>query len=398
MRVSQAVVNPAPRAASDAPRRAWRSRRGLLLFATIAIALWVVAWLSSTGAGLIDAAPREDFFSGSRVFAGWVHWDGEWYQRIAQDGYFFSIEVQSSAAFFPGYPLVLRGLSRIGGDPALWGISVTVISGAAVSLLFPDWCNRVGLRRAAPFALAALLLWPYAWFLYGAVYSDAMFLAFALGAFAMVERDRPVAAGLLGAVATATRPVGVAVLVALVVRVIERRRREGQPFAVRDAGVLLSASGLLAFMAYLQHRFDKPLAFAEAQDAPGWVNSPGPRTWFKYVVFERLADLPHSGTQYFGSVVVQAVLAIAFVALVPLIVRRLGYAYGIYTFMVVGIPLIESKDFYGLGRYCLAAFPAFAVIGDLLSTRPRLRVAWLVISAAGLVFLTGAYARGRYLA
>ena len=70
-----------------------------------------------------------------------------------------------------------------------------------------------------------------------------------------------------------------------------------------------------------------------------------------------MADLPQSGTQYFASIVVQAVLAIGLVALVPLVVRRLGYAYAIYTFMVVGIPLLESKDFYGLGRYCLAAFP-----------------------------------------
>jgi hypothetical protein len=370
----------------------------LLLYAGIAVGLWAVAWLAVTGGGLIEAAPREDFFAGPDVLRGWVHWDGEWYKRIAEDGYFFSTAVQSSAAFFPGYPLVLRGLDAIGGDPAAWGIAVTLVCGAVVSVVFPGWCRRMGLGAAAPTALAALLLWPYAWFLFGAVYSDAMFLAFSLGAFVMVERDRPVAAGLLGAVATATRPVGVAVLVALVVRVLERRRREGRKLEPRDAGVLLSAGGLLAFMAFLQHRFDEPLAFAEAQEAPGWVNDPGPRTWFKYVVFERLADLPHSGTQYFASIVVQAVLAIGVVALVPLVVRKLGWAYGIYTFMTVGIPLLESKDFYGLGRYCLAAFPAFAVIGQLLSTRPRLRIAWFVVSGAGLVFLTGAYARGRYLA
>ena len=46
----------------------------------------------------------------------------------------------------------------------------------------------------------------------------------------------------------------------------------------------------------------------------------------------------------------------------------------------------------------LLALAAFAVIGQLLSTRPRLRIAWFVVSGAGLVFLTGAYARGRYLA
>ena len=93
-----------------------------------------------------------------------------------------------------------------------------------------------------------------------------------------------------------------------------------------------------------------------------------------------------------------AVLTIGLVALIPRIVRRLGYGYGVYTLVVLGMPLVESKDFQGLGRYCLAAFPAFAVLGELLASRPRLRVAWLVVSAGGLVFLAGAFARGRYLA
>ena len=190
--MSQAVVNPAPRAPSGTHRRRRLPRHsGLLLYVALAAPLWGVVWLSASGGGLIEAAKPEDFFSGPRVLGGWIHWDGEWYKRIAQDGYFFSIDVQSSAAFFPAYPLLLRGLSALGGDPAVWGIAVTVVCGAAISVLFPDWCRRMGLGHAAPLAIAAMLLWPYAWFLFGAVYSDAMFIAFALASFVMIERDRP---------------------------------------------------------------------------------------------------------------------------------------------------------------------------------------------------------------
>ena len=70
-------------------------------------------------------------------------------------------------------------------------------------------------RSAALFA-AALLLFPYAWYLYGAVYADALFVLCAIGAFYLVEKDRPVLAGLVAAVATATRPVGIAMVIGLV--------------------------------------------------------------------------------------------------------------------------------------------------------------------------------------
>jgi hypothetical protein len=65
---------------------------------------------------------------------------------------------------------------------------------------------------------------------------------------------------------------------------------------------------------------------------------------------------------------------------------------------VLGMPLLSSKDFMGLGRCALAAFPVFAVLGAELHRRPRLLKAWVPISAIVLVFLTAAYSRGAYLA
>ena len=154
----------------------------------------------------------------------------------------------------------------------------------------------------------------------------------------------------------------------------------------------------MAYAAYLGHRFHQPFAFEKAEGAPGWAQNPGPRVWFKEAFWHRLVHLPTSGTQYFASIAFQAVLAIALVALVPLIIRRIGWGYGLYTLAVLGMPLLSSKDFQGLGRYALAAFPAFAVIGAELHAHPRWRAAWVPLSAAVLVFLTAAYSRGAYLA
>jgi hypothetical protein len=94
----------------------------------------------------------------------------------------------------------------------------------------------------------------------------------------------------------------------------------------------------------------------------------------------------------------QGVLAIGMLALVPRIARRLGWAYALLTAGVILLPVIGTKDFMGTGRYLLAAFPVFAVAGEWLADRPRLRVVVVGASAIVLVFLTSLFARGHYLA
>jgi hypothetical protein len=369
----------------------------LLVFGVYAAALSAVVWLASTGCfGLFAPGRVETYFSGPRALAGWMHWDGEWYRKIAEGGYFFSTQRQSSVAFFPAYPELLRALAGLAGDPAVWGVVVTAASGAAIAVLLPAWCARMGAASSALTTLLVLLAWPYAWYLVGAVYADALFIAATLAAFVLVEADRPVASGVAGALATAARPVGGAVVVGLVVRTLERRR--GGQLRARDAGVLLSVTGLAIYAAYLARRFHQPLAFEKAEGAPGWDQRPGPAVWFKQPFWHRLVHLPTSGTQYFACIAFQAVLAVAVLALVPIVIRRFGWGYGAYTFAVLGLPFLSSKDFQGLGRYALAAFPAFAVIGAELQERPRLRRWWLPVSAPVLLFLTAAYSRGAYLA
>jgi len=97
-------------------------------------------------------------------------------------------------------------------------------------------------------------------------------------------------------------------------------------------------------------------------------------------------------------VTLQAVLVTGLVLLVPLVVKRFGWAYGGYTLALLAFPLIGSKDFQGLGRYALGAFPAFAVLGELLAERPRARRVWFALAFTGLCFFTASFARGGYVA
>lgn len=371
------------------------------LVATAAIAVVMaasVAWLP------VQAVDEQWFAFRTRPWLdGWARWDAGWYWGIARHGYSIRPGLQSSVAFFPAYPLLMRALAPAFGGPLLAGIAITAGSGLAAVALFRRWAERFVARPAAFLGVLCLILTPFSFFLMGAVYADALFLALALGAFLLLEKDLPVLAGLVGAAATACRPIGAAVVIGLAVRAMERRGvfdRDGAPLAERlkrmrpvDAGVLLSGLGLVAYALLLWARFGDPLAFAG--QAAEWGQAPGWRTWLKVRFFE--AFMQPELDIFRVRIAIHAAMAIGAICLLPLVVRRLGWGYGAYTAIAIGIPVVSSADFMGMGRYLLAAFPLFAVLGLLASGRPKIAMPALATSALGLVVMSSLFARWNYV-
>lgn len=349
-------------------------------------------WLPDPGQQVIPP------FHGWRWLQGWAQWDSGWYDAIATGGYGYIPGQQSTIAFFPSYPLVMRAVAVVVGNAYVAGILVTVASGAAATRLFHGWLSARMTPTQAWAALGAMLLYPYAFFLYGAVYPTAFFVMTLLGAFVLLEHDHPWLAGVVGALATAARPTGVVLVVALAVRAFERRRalppEERRP-VWHEAGVLVSALGLAAFCLYQWRRFGDPFTFITVQSA--WDQQGGLDTWLKVRFFQDLKDLPDRNVLASLTYLAHPVVTLGALALVPRVFRRFGYGYGVYALLMVLVPALSTKNFFGMGRYVLAAFPCFAVAGELLAERPRLARVVYPLSAAGLVLLTAAYSTGRYL-
>jgi hypothetical protein len=370
------------------------------VFAVLAVVSWqVISRYTETASGVPPVSFRGEWF-----WDGWVRFDAGWYSIIADHGYSYTPGAQSPVAFFPGYPLLVRALSGVFDNTQLAGIALTVVCGAAALVAFHTWCRDRLDPPAAATAVVCLALYPYAYYLYGAMYGDALFLLCVLAAFLAFERDHLILAGLAGAAATATRLVGVAVVVGLVVGVLERRQvvtwgpdRRPRLHLGRlhrgDAWVLLSIAGLVGWSLYLWSRFDDPLLFSTVQES--WGQQSGLDTWIKRDFFAALWHRPdHFYTQ---GLAVQALFGLAVVAAIPAVVRRFGWRYGAYVGVLVLVPAVGSQDFQGLGRYLLGAFPAFALAGALLAERPAVRRWVLPLSALVLVIYTGMFANGRYL-
>jgi hypothetical protein len=148
----------------------------------------------------------------------------------------------------------------------------------------------------------------------------------------------------------------------------------------RQAGVLISALGLMGWCAYLWVEFGRPLAWIDAQAA--WEQASGPHTWFKVTYFDTVL---HGNVLQAMALTAQLGMCVIAVALLPRVRRVFGWGYLAYAVVVLAIPLLGTKDFYGTGRYVLVAFPVVAVAGALIADSRR---RWLAPTVFG-VFIFG---------
>jgi hypothetical protein len=181
------------------------------------------------------------------VFTDWDKLDANWFLYIAQDGY---SRHNATAAFYPGYPMLVRlvGYLCLGHLLlAAYLVSNLALLGALVLLyrLTELEYDEATARRAVLY----LAIFPTAVFLFG-LYSESLFLLFAVAAFYLARRGYWWWAGVVGIGATLTRSIGVIVALALVVEAVHQtvddRRREPQSAPSRGRSAAALAARLVA--------------------------------------------------------------------------------------------------------------------------------------------------------
>jgi hypothetical protein len=143
---------------------------------------------------------------------------------VTQSGSSFGSNLSLNYAFFPFYPMMIRilafPLQILGMNPiataTLAGVIVsalgTLLGMLALFDLTRDSLGEDGALRAAFY----LIIFPTGFFLIQ-VYTEGLFVGLAFACLAMLKRKQWVAAALLGAAATLTRAVGVALVIPMVV-------------------------------------------------------------------------------------------------------------------------------------------------------------------------------------
>lgn len=318
------------------------------------------------------------------LVTSWERFDALWFLRIADSGYGLD---DGSAAFFPLYPLLVRGLSPVlGGHPLAAALVVSNLAffGSLVTLYFltaSEWNERVARR-----AVLLLAVFPTAYF-FLAPYSESPYLFLALLAFWGARRGRWEVAGIAGGLAAGTRSIGIVIVPALLAEAIHQWREGRTKLARPVLWSLGAALGLVAYLAFWRVRAGDWLAPLHQQ--ANWQREfslPWVTTW----------DATREGFRWIGQypggyhlldwlIVVPALVAGVWVAL------RARPGYAVYAWASLLVPLsyiFPPRPFMSLPRFLLVAFPLVWAPAVLAARRPVAGQVTALAFAAGLGIMT----------
>lgn len=257
--------------------------------ATLYIGTGLIVFLGMVfGQHLLDPFGRWESFqkidgSNDAILKGASQWDGQIYLQIATEGYFYHRN-DANVVFFPLFPMTVAAVYRISGlSIETAGLVVAHVCLLSVFVLFGVYARerfestdspiredggqvRSDHSQAAIFALLALGFMPTAFFM-RMVYTESMFLLLAVLVFLGIQRRwKPVVIAAIVGLATATRPVGVALVPPLLWHVWceAPTRRQAMWRMIWLAPV--AVWGLAAYMVYQYIVFGNTLAFAQAQE------------------------------------------------------------------------------------------------------------------------------------
>lgn len=352
------------------------------------------------------------------LLARFSQFDADHYIRIAEQSYDYTPIGRSGVAFFPMFPLLGAAVSKCFGLPAVAALlavsNLAFLAAlgafAAYLRLRPRFSVDVSARDAAiharSYALALMALVPTSFF-FRMAYAESLFVLLSILCLLAIERRSPlILIALIAGLATATRPVGVALVPPVMVAAWCRHQR-GWPryFATLGYGIL-SCWGLGLYMVYLWHSFGEPLAFAltqthwRARPVVGLVDKSVSLLLFEPIwsgfdpssqFYCRLRNW--SSNPFFDMCILNPVLFVATAATIfaGAYRRLLTQSEVLLALGLLLIPYVTRAHENAMNshaRFALVVFPAFIVWGHVLSRLPLAIVAPLF----GLMgFLLGCY-------
>jgi hypothetical protein len=252
----------------------------------------VAAWAGALGLLFLTA-----WLAGFNPFSAgtWAHWDSTHYESIARGGYDLHRCSPAenargdtwcgNAAWLPGYPLLMAAVHAMGLSLGWAGVTISWV--LALATLFLLW--RTFLRDVGPAAAGVGLIFaavaPGLVYRY-AVYPLSMFVFLTVAYLALLARERWAAAGLVGAVAVITYPIGVTLPVVAAAWIVLTYRHGRARAVALAASPALVALGLFILVQRIQT--GRWTAFFDAQSRyNAGLHNPIGITWNSFLLVYR---------------------------------------------------------------------------------------------------------------
>lgn len=341
---------------------------------------------------------RPDALPAEPVLGIWDRWDAPHFQEIARHGYGPPAD-PARIVLFPLYPALMAAGALVVAPLVSGSVISFLATLVAVAGLYVLARWDGGDRARGRTAVLALVLFPTAFALV-APYSEALFLATAIWAFVRARRGDWLGAGILAALAGATRLQGVFLLAALGVEYLTVLRREPDPGRRRPARVLrdlatlaVGAIGPVVYLAINWLTFGSPFHFLTTQAEVFQVRATVP--------WEAVPNLAGSVTssqlgEFWATVYLAPLVALVVLAAVTAWAlfgggSRPGYAaytaLHLVSFTTLSWPI-------SVPRYILTVFPIALATARLPAwlAGPALAVSTLLLGVCTTLFVIGHWA------
>lgn len=349
-----------------------------------------------------------------------ARWDSVFYLVIAHVGYYS----YQSSGMFPFYPVLIHVGTMLFRSELIVGLAISVASiTAALTLLYRLLVLDLD-ERVARTTVWLVALFPVSFF-FSAVYTESLFLLLTVGSIYAARLDRWGWAGVLAALASATKSAGVALVIPLVVMYLFGPRTDGQPtpasawwrpryrVTASIAWLILVPAGMVAFLAYLGITHGQPFATFTAQTRFWGHHFAGP---FGGLAHAAVA-LPHDLGSVLGGtgrpvglgdpltwnaheLIDLGFLALAAVGLIAA-VRRIPISYSVYGLALLAQPLsvpTTLEPLQSIPRYVMVIFPLYIGWAILIDRHRLTRASVLGMSTALLAVFSGLWAMWAWVA
>lgn len=373
----------------------------LLLFLSWRLYLIIIAFLASY---LMPLRSQNHFLGGGPQnfqllpqFFSWANFDGEHYLSIAIFGY-----KNLEQAFFPLYPILISFFSKPEPFNLIPSTINATITGLFISnlsfvlaLIFLWELIRIDFsKKIAYFSIILLLIFPTS-FYFGSLYNESLFLLLSVLSFYAARKGNWLAAGLLGAGASATRVFGIFLLPALLLEAWKEKVKLS-----RIIWLFLIPLGLGSYMFYLKITSGDPLAFYNLQTLVGEQHQKGlillPQVYFRYIKMLATTSLENP---IFQTVILEFMVGVLFL-LLPIYgyFKKIRLSYVLYSLIGFLVPTMQGS-FSSSPRYVIIIFPAFIAAALLMNNLPKIfKILIIFLSSLFLALETILFLRGYWVA
>lgn len=324
---------------------------------------------------------------GNSAFSPWANFDGIHYLDIATQGY------TTDARFMPLYPLIIKLFSYLIPSPFIVGFilsNVFLLSSLYIlrKLLKLDYDAKRILST-----IIFLLLFPTSFF-FGSVYSESLFFLLTLLSFYFARKKQWLLVGLFGALASATRVVGIILLPVLFIEYFLQKQKSMRALL----GILLIPTGAIMYAIYNYARWSNPLYFLQAQGelsngrAVNTVILP-PQLIYRYIKI--LFTVSPVQYDWWIALLEFSVFWLVVILIYVMWKQKIRLSYLAFAVLGMLVPMI-SGTLTGFPRYVLPLFPLFIAMSGVKNK--AFKIVYVGISIILSFVLLTLFARGYYVA